>query len=96
MTRKTARRQAHAIAKHLDIKDGDILLLKRITDNVGENLEVFNALRNAFGLTGRGRCVIMIVDDFDEVRALSEKDMMNYGWCKCTALWDTPSFDEEE
>jgi len=96
MKRKTARETARAVAKHYEVKDGDLVVLKRNKDNLGENLEVFNALRNSFGLTGRKRCVIMIVDEFDDVTTLSEKDMFEYGWCKCGALWDTPVFDEEE
>ena len=87
---------ARMIARVHKVKDGDLVVLKRNQQNLGKNLEVFNALRNSFGLTGRKRCVIMIVDDFDDVAALGEKDMFEYGWCKCGALWDTPEFDEKE
>jgi len=94
MSRKTAREIANAIAKHIKLDDGDILLMKRNPNDIGENLEVFNALRNAFGLTGRKRCVIMIVDDFNDVTTVSEAEMATYGWCKCGDIWNDD--DEEE
>ena len=96
MKRKEAREMARQIAKAHKVEDGDFVLLKRNQQNLGENLEVFNALRNSFGLTGKKRCVIAIVDEFDDVAVFSEKDMFEYGWCKCTALWDQPVFDEED
>lgn len=89
--RMTAKQIAHAVAKHLKVENGDVIVLKRNANNLGDSLEIFNALRSAFGLTGREDCLIMIVDELDDVAALGAKDMEQYGWCKCAGVRDTDS-----
>lgn len=93
--RMTAKQIARAVAKHLKVENGDVVVLKRNANNLGDSLEIFNALRNAFGLTGRKECLIMIVDEFDDIMALGQKDMEQYGWCKCPEVRDTNSIAPE-
>lgn len=76
------RTLARAIARNIPISDGDVVLLKR-HDEFSETLKVFNALRNSLAATRRVNCVVVVVDEFDDLIALTEEQMRDYGWCKC-------------
>jgi len=51
----------------------------------------FNALRNALGATGREQCIVVVVNEFDEISTISKKEMLSYGW-----EWIGVPEDEEE
>lgn len=69
---------AREIVRKMEINDGDVVLLKR--GEFTESLRMFNALRNALGATGRERCIIMVVNEWDDVKTLNSREMLTYGW----------------
>jgi hypothetical protein len=73
---------AREIARRLEVNDGDMVVLKKTTD-IGDSIQMFNALRNAFGSIGKENVVLVVVDEHDDIRALKEAEMKEYGWCKC-------------
>jgi hypothetical protein len=82
MSRKT-RTIAREIARRLEVSDGDLVVLKKTTD-IGDSIQMFNALRNAFGSIGKEKIVLVVVDDHDDIRVLKEEEMADYGWCRCS------------
>lgn len=64
----------------LKANDGDIILVKRGSHLTAErNL---NDLAASLGRTGRGRCILIIVDDFDNLSILTEEEMGKHGWVR--------------
>lgn len=64
----------------LKVDDGDIILLKR-----GGYLSTernLNDLAASLGRTGRGRCILILVDGFDDLNILSEEEMGRNGWVR--------------
>lgn len=65
--------------RNVPVDDGDFILIKKASD-LAESIRVFNALRTAFGAVGKQKVVVAIVDEFDEIKVLGEKEMAEYGW----------------
>lgn len=64
----------------LRVNDGDIILVKRDSHLIAErNL---NDLATSLGRTGRGRCILIVVDDFDDLSILTEEEMRKHGWIR--------------
>lgn len=84
MAKDRPRRLARQIARQLDIKDGDVVgLLKKESNVTTEDIRLFNALRNAFGATGKENVVLVVLDSWEDLRVFKEEDMKEYGWCRC-------------
>ena len=90
MTKKQRPRTiARDIVRKMEIDNGDVILLKR--GSLPESVRMFNALRNALGATGREQCIVVVVNEFDEISTISKKEMLSYGW-----EWIGVPEDEEE
>ncbi len=64
----------------LKANDGDIILVKRGSHLIaGRNL---NDLAASLGRTGRGRCILIVVDSFDDLNVLTEEEMGKHGWVR--------------
>lgn len=74
------RQFARRFVRVLKIEDGDVILLK--TENMADNIDMFNGLRSALGATGRKKCLLVAVKDRDDIEVLSEASMAEYGWHK--------------
>lgn len=80
MKNEEVREFARRFVRVLNVNDGDVILLK--TDNLAENIDMFNGLRHALGATDRKKCLIVAVKELDDVEALSPESMAEYGWYK--------------
>lgn len=76
-------KRKHRIRKDtraLQVNDGNIILVKR-----GGYLSTersLNDLAASLGRTGRGRCILILVDEFDDLSVLSEEEMGKHGWVR--------------
>lgn len=70
------RSETRAAIRKLDIANGDVMLVKRgsLSD------AAFDYLAKHLGRTGRGQCVLIRVDNFDDVKTLNEDSMKQMGW----------------
>ncbi len=76
-------KRKHRIRKDtraLQVNDGDIILIKRGGYLATE--QNLNDLAASLGRTGRGRCILILVDGFDDLSALPEEEMGKYGWVR--------------
>lgn len=65
--------------RKMRISNGDIIAIKSGT--VLANKRTVDELSEAIGaLNGKGKCVLIVVDDFDDLRVLDEKAMNERGW----------------
>ncbi len=85
MAKKQVKIKARTLARHMikqmNIDDGDVIVLKRTSDP-GETLRIFNALRSALGATNRERCIVVVVNELEDIKLLSEAEMEELGWIK--------------
>jgi len=65
----------------LNVKDGDVILLKINTEGINDKKQV-NAFANAIRAGGRPNCVLIALDNFDDLDVLNEEDMEKHGWIK--------------
>jgi hypothetical protein len=72
------REFARRFVRVLEINDGDVILLK--SENVADNLDMFNGLRSALASVGKKKCLLVAVQELDDVRTLSPTSMAEYGW----------------
>lgn len=72
---RTLIRQA---LRSLRPKDGDIILVQAGTP-MGHQIHVAR-LQTHLARTGRQNCLIAVVNDFEDMSALSEADMNRLGW----------------
>lgn len=84
MVSERPRKLAREIVRKVDVENGDFILIKK-GSNITEDIRLFNALRNAFGATGREKVVLAVVEEFDDIKVLNEKEMASYGWCRCSS-----------
>lgn len=64
----------------LQVNDGDVILVKR-----GGYLATERNLKDlatSFGRTGRGQCILILVDEFDDLSVLNEEAMEKHGWIR--------------
>jgi hypothetical protein len=75
----SARKVAREIARQLKIEDGDVILIKTHTQ-IADSVKIFEAIRKALGWQGKERCMLIVVDEFDDLKVMKEKHMNEYGW----------------
>lgn len=73
-TRTIARR----FIRVLDVKDGDVVVVKRHEET--SNMDLFNGLRKALGASGRKNCIVVYANELEDVKKLHVKEMAEYGW----------------
>jgi len=64
----------------LGVRDGDVLLIKAgtpLADEVG-----INEIAAAFSRTARRQCIVLVVDDFDDLSVADEDAMRTHGWVR--------------
>jgi len=71
-----ARTVAREIIRRVPVEDGDVILMK--SDKT--DLRTFNALRHALAVTGKEKCIIIVVDDFEDIVTVKESEMAGFGW----------------
>ena len=68
------------IAKKLAIKDGDIVAIKNGTWLAQR--DKIDMLGGYLGKSSRAQCLVIVVDDLDDVDRLDERIMNKHGWFK--------------
>lgn len=63
------------------INDGDVILLKAHTEAIADKKSVHD-FANAIRAGGRPNCVLIALDDFNELQVLNEEDMAKHGWVR--------------
>lgn len=63
------------------VNDGDVILLKANTSEIASKQQVHD-FANAIRAGGRHNCVLIALDDFDDLRVLNEEDMEKHGWVR--------------
>lgn len=71
-----ARTVAREIARRLAVEDGDVILMK----SSKTDMRTFEALRHSLAVTGREKCLIIVVDEFDDVAVMKPHEMASFGW----------------
>lgn len=76
-------RQSTKLIRKLRLKSHDVVLVKAGTDMAKHfNLAAFS---DALSTTGVDGIIVVVVDDFHDIRKLSEKDMRQHGWFKLSS-----------
>lgn len=71
-------RQLSRLLKKYHIEEGDIIALRHQTANA--NMETIESLTKALDRIGLHNVLVVVVDDFDDMRALNETEMNKRGW----------------
>jgi hypothetical protein len=64
--------------RRLKINDGDIVLVKGESRMAQQSN--FESFAQYLGKTGRERCIVCVVADFDDLTVLDEAEMNKRGW----------------
>jgi len=86
-------RQMSRILRKMHINNGDILAIKYQTENA--NKDAIDAITEALGKIGLEKCLVIVVNDFDDLTALNETDMGRLGWYKFKTLSRVMKLPEE-
>lgn len=70
-------RQMARLLKKLSLKEDDILLIRR--DKFSED-EVLSQIRKGVERLSLKRVLAILVDEFEDIRALNRQEMNNHGW----------------
>ena len=73
-------KQIKRVVRKLSIKNGDIIALKRGTWLATK--EKIDMLGEYLAKSSRAHCLIIVVDELDDLESLNEKIMNRYGWYK--------------
>lgn len=63
------------------VNDGDVILLKANTSEIASKQQVHD-FANAIRAGGRHNCVLIALDDFNDLQVLNEEDMEKHGWVR--------------
>lgn len=66
--------------RKLEINDGDVVLIR--FDTILGQKDNFHAFTQILGRTGREKCIVAVVESFDDLTALSEDEMRELGWVR--------------
>lgn len=81
MDRRTLRNFVRNTIRIHHVNDGDVILLKIHTEGISDK-QMVNAFANAIRHGGRPNCVLIALDDFDELAVLNDEDMEKHGWVR--------------
>lgn len=81
---KITNRNLAKVARKLKINNGDVLLIKQGTSLANE--EAITDISHAASKIGLEKCIIIVVDDFDSLKAINETDMNKMGWFRINTL----------
>ena len=77
-------RQAAKVMRKFRIEDGDVILVKNDTDLANE--ENMNALISGLKIIGHSHTIILVVDEFDNIKTVDETHMNEFGWYRIETL----------
>ena len=66
--------------RKLEIEDGDVVLVKHGTPL--SQKDNFHSFARTLGRTGRERCIVVVVDEFDDLTVLDPVGMLQHGWVR--------------
>ena len=75
---------AKQIAKKLKLEDGNVILLK--SGSIAAQKMNMDLLSGILFSTKRPNCVLIVVDEFDDLSILGEAKMNELGWYKETEI----------
>lgn len=82
----SARKTVREAIRKLDIENGDVVLVKRSTIPGGSTHAGIRAYIDSFstvlGNTGREKCIIVVVDELDDLQILNNHEMAKAGWVR--------------
>lgn len=76
-------KQSSKLIRKLRLKSHDVVLVKAGSE-MGKNFNLA-AFSDALASTGIDGIIVVVVDDFHDIRKLSEKEMKKYGWFKLSS-----------
>ena len=75
---------AHKMLRQLRIRNGDVILIKQSTElAIKGNMDV---LAEALGKMGHTTTIMIVVEDFDNIKVIDELGMNKRGWFKARHL----------
>lgn len=75
-------RKASSVFRKLDVKNGNIVLVKRSIVSDGDDLDKLRAALGRLGLNA----LVLVVDNMDDVKSLDEGMMRQLGWIRLETL----------
>lgn len=81
MDKRTLRNLVRSVVRVHHVNDGDVILLKIHTGAISDK-QMVNSFANAIRHGGRPNCVLIALDDFDELAVLNDEDMEKHGWVR--------------
>lgn len=79
-TKPNARSVVRAAVNKLRVEDGDVILIKANSRMAQKGN--FEAFASYLGKTGRGKCVVCVVEEFDDLTVLDAEAMRRQGWAR--------------
>jgi len=71
--------------KKLKVNQGDLLILKRSAFNADIFNDMLSLIRKGIEYMNI-KVLVILVDDFDDIKAIGEKEMNTYGWYRLGSL----------
>lgn len=81
MDSRALRTLVRQTIRTLQVKDGDVLLIKARTDALATRRDVHD-FTNAVRRGGRPNCVVIALESFDELAVMDEEIMELHGWVR--------------
>lgn len=81
MDKRALRNLVRTALRVHKVQDGDVILLKANTSEIASKQQVHD-FANAIRAGGRHNCVLIALDDFNDLRVLNEEDMEKHGWVR--------------
>ena len=79
-----SRRMASKLLQKFKVNDGDVLLVKSNTElSTDDNMR---ALATGLKILGHAHTIILVVDEFDNIKTVDETTMAKYGWYRIETL----------
>lgn len=81
MDKRQLRTFVRQVIRVHKVQDGDVILLKANTSEIASKQQVHD-FANAIRAGGRHNCVLIALDDFDDLQVLNDEDMEKHGWVR--------------
>src|SRR4030066_1555379 len=79
-----SRRQLAKMLTKFRVNNGDVLAIQ--TGSISAKVEIVKAITEALGRIGRKDVIVVVVDDFSEMKVLNETEMNKQGWYRIKTL----------
>jgi len=96
MAKNRVRSVVREIARRVVIEDGDFILIRKRT--LENPVATVNSLVAHLRAIDYKKCVVCVVDDFEDFKVVNEREMLDYGWLKKPVGYDemVAALEEEE